>query len=165
MFVCVIPSPGTQNTFSYSTCLDSVSNTDISFVDTFMPGHPAVETLNITTRNTFEFVDPLTTRTARGLREGFPFSTKWQRLNSSSESIRYNVTVLLSKSPLDHRDVGRVAVFGERTGPCGFTVSGGARITFSNVTAYACANECFTSSHTTQLSILGGGIVFSELAQ
>tara|TARA_B110000208_G_scaffold108527_2_gene134434 strand:+ start:116 stop:1297 length:1182 start_codon:yes stop_codon:yes gene_type:complete len=52
-----------------------------------------------------------------------------------------------------------VAVFGERTGECGFSVSGGARVTFSNVTAFACANECFVSTHTTQLSILGGGLV------
>ena len=117
-----------------------------SFVGSIMPGHPPVETLGITTRNTLELRDPLTTRTARGLIEGIPYSPAWQRLPSNDAAdapLRYNVSLIkYGLNTLDERDVGMVAVFGERTGQSGFSVSGGARITFSNVTAFSCANEC-----------------------
>jgi hypothetical protein len=170
--------------------LDEVSEDGQTFVGSLMAGHPPVETLNITSRNTFELVDPLTTRTARGHVEVFPFDPHFRRVSgrgsiddigvaignrgspeartndgeaaaaaAAGPPIRYNVTLLKQRGKLDQRDVGFVAVFGERTGAPGFSVLGGSGVTFANVTVQACANECFTSSHTSGLSILGGGIV------
>ena len=41
------------------------------------------------------------------------------------------------------------------------TRSGGEEITFLDVAAHSCTNECFTSAFTTNLAILGGGLILA----
>lgn len=82
--------------------IDAVVHGGSSFIASLMPGHPPVENLGITTRNTLELRDPLTTRTGRGLMESLTYSTAWQRLpcptphNSSVCPIRYNISMIKS---------------------------------------------------------------------
>ena len=149
--------------------VDAVAGDGSSFDGTLLPRHPALESLDIvcvdgTGRCSFELVDPVTTRTARGVMETIAFSPAFQRLTPSGvvhhNETRYRVNLTAAgRGALGQRDVGFVAVFGERTGPPGFSIQGGSGATFANVTVHACANECFTSSHSPALSILGGGIV------
>ena len=65
-----------------------------------------------------------------------------------------------SSNQRSRREAGDVVVFDPRQAP-GFEVLGGADVTLLDVLAHACSNECFTSTATSSLAIVRGGLQLS----
>ena len=116
-----------------------------------MPGHPPPEILNITTRNLGEVINPITTRTKRGVVEVVPFVPEFVRHPDATYTVALEAKGKNGTNP--GINVGDAFIVGERTGPSGFQVLGGSEVTFLGVAVHACANECFTSAYTSKLSI------------
>lgn len=138
--------------------IDSVAADYKSFRGSVMPGHPPPEVLNITTRNGGEVMNPITTRTKRGVIEGVTFIPEFARGANGSYTVALN-NAKGKNGTNPGLNVGDAFIVGERTGPGGFMVLGGSEVTVLGVTVHACANECFTSAYTTKLSILSTSMV------
>jgi hypothetical protein len=140
--------------------IDSLAADFLSFQGTVIAGHPPPESLNITTRNKGEVMNPRTTRTKRGVIEVVDFVPDFsERAANGSYTVRLVPDAMTKRGLNPGLGVGDAFIVGERTGPPGFEVLGGSDVSFVGVNVHACANECFTSAYTSKLSILNTSIV------
>ena len=141
--------------------IDSVASDYRSFRGSVMPGHPPPEILNITTRNGGEVINPITTRTKRGVVEGVTFVPEFVRHPDATYTVALEAKGkgVAKNGTNPGINVGDAFIVGERTGPSGFEVLGGSEVTFLGVVVHACANECLTSAYTSKLSILSTSMV------
>ena len=150
-----------SSSFSSSSTRSTRSTRSRSFRGTVVEGHPLPDDLHITTRTAGSVLDGATTRTKRGVVEVLKFLTNWTSVAQLAENDSRTYEVQLeSQDPLaEGMAPGDIFLMGERVGPAGFEVVGSRDVTFLDVLANACANECFTSAYTDRLAILGGGLV------
>ena len=110
-------------------------------------------------RNLGSLIDPITSRTKRGVVEGLAFVPDFSHRSGSSITVTFANHTIGKQGLNPGIAVGDAFILGERTGPPGFSVLGGEDVTFLGVTAYACANECFTSAYTSKLNILSTSMI------